>query len=246
MGAKKIDPEQQFLAAYDRGDFAAPLVTVDMAIFAIMGQALHVLLIERENFPAQCQLALPGGFIDQEADTDMAQCAHRKLFEKTGIRSPYLEQVHTIGNAKRDPRGWSVTVLYFALIDATLLSVPTAHTERVRWTPIDQALTTPLAFDHAKLLHGALERLRKKTHYTALPVRLMTSHFTLSELQCVFEIVLGHALEKKSFRRRMLDCGILAEVGQLRSTSTRPAALYKALKPVAQDFVFARALADQA
>jgi 8-oxo-dGTP diphosphatase len=244
--------EAQFLAAYDRREFLSPLTTVDMAIFAIINHELNVLLIERSNYPSKGQLALPGGFIDESTDVDIAATAHRKLTEKTGVALPYLEQVETIGNATRDPRGWSVTLLHFALIDHSD-SKPTEPTESgkptlshggrepSRWVPVTEALATPLAFDHHELLAKALLRLRNKTRYTALPLRLMAPEFTLSELQRVFETVLGATLEKKSFRRRVLDAHIVVEVGEQRSTGHRPAALYR-VGALPDDFVFPRPL----
>ncbi len=241
-----MSEEQQFLANYDRREFLAPLTTVDMAIFAIIAGQLHVLLVERSNFPAKGQLALPGGFIDEVNDLDLAATAHRKLFEKTGIRSPYLEQVETVANASRDPRGWSVTILHFALIDHTQSKVSSpgksnSATEVSHWRPVTEASAAALAFDHSSLLEKALDRLRNKTRYTALPLRLMPAEFTLSELQRVFETVLGLTLEKKSFRRRVLDAGIIAEVGEQRTTGHRPAALYR-LDSMPSNFAFPRPL----
>ena len=232
--------EAEFLAAYDRREYLAPLTTVDMAIFAIIDNQLQVLLVERANYPAKGQLALPGGFIDEVNDLDISATAHRKLTEKTGIASPYLEQVETIGNAVRDPRGWSVTMLHFALIDYAAVSV-NQGTEPYRWIPVVEALAAPLAFDHGLLLTKALDRLRSKTRYTALPIRLMPMEFTLSELQRVFETVLGSTLEKKSFRRRVLDANIVTEVGEARVTGHRPAALYR-IDKLPDDFAFPRPL----
>jgi ADP-ribose pyrophosphatase YjhB (NUDIX family) len=88
-----------------------------MAIFSVDAGQLQVLLIKRSNFPQKDKWALPGGFVDLSKDQDLMATAHRKLVEKTGLQSPHLEQVATVGNATRDPRGWAVTALYFALID---------------------------------------------------------------------------------------------------------------------------------
>ena len=196
--------EKEFLANYRAGDFDAPLMTVDMAIFSIIENRLHVLLIERANFPSKGAWALPGGFINQAADANLLATAHRKLFEKTGISSPYLEQVATIGNATRDPRGWSVTALYFALIDFKAFQQQESELlEHCEWIEINRARSMPLAFDHMQLLEAALERLMNKTRYTALPVSLLPELFTLAELQQIYEIILAQSLDKKAFRRRM-------------------------------------------
>src|SRR5947207_5962078 len=81
-----------------------PLVSVDLAIFSVRERKLHVLLVQRptdaaEPFPSAW--ALPGGFVDVSEDADLAACAGRKLNEKTGIASPYLEQIGSWGSAAR-------------------------------------------------------------------------------------------------------------------------------------------------
>jgi len=109
--------EEDFLKSYNAKDYDAPLCSVDMAIFAVENEQLKVLLIKRDQHPHKGLWALPGGFSDLKRDSSIDATAHRKLAEKTGVQTPYLEQVESIGNATRDPRGWSVTLLYFALLD---------------------------------------------------------------------------------------------------------------------------------
>jgi 8-oxo-dGTP diphosphatase len=238
------ESESGFLSRYRRADFLGPLTTVDTAIFGIVDGDLSVLLIQRPEHPARGRLALPGGFIDEALDVDIAATAHRKLLAKTGVISPYLEQVETVGNATRDPRGWSLTVLFFALIDhAASLGAATLgqQPEKPRWVPVTEAVQADLAFDHSILLDKSLARLRNKTRYSALPLRLMPTEFTLGELQRVFEIVLGSSLEKKSFRRRVDDAGLIVETGGRRTGSHRPAALFR-IGELPDDFVFPRPL----
>ena len=113
--------DDEFLKSYSAKDYDAPLCSVDICVFAVEDDELKVLLVKRSAPPFKDRWALPGGFNNLNKDKSIEDTAFRKLFEKTGVRSPYLEQVKTIGNSKRDPRGWSVTVLYFALIDFTSL-----------------------------------------------------------------------------------------------------------------------------
>jgi len=229
--------EDEFLKSYNPKDYDAPLCSVDMAIFAVDAGELKVLLINRGEHPYKTRWALPGGFADLVNDATIEATAHRKLFEKTGIISPYLEQVESLGNASRDPRGWSVTLLYFALIDFAAQDV-TASVEGVKWMSIEQALRLNLAFDHEVLLRKAINRLRNKTRYTALPISLMPEQFTLTELQNMFELILGSTLPKKSFRRRMEASNLLTETGQMRPTARRPAALFKRSKSFTEDHIF--------
>ena len=244
MTAERFLDEARYLAEYDIHQFALPLVTVDVVIFTLKNQRLEVLLVKRGAQPRAGKWALPGGFIDIAADADLEAAALRKLAEKTGVHSPYLEQLETVGNGFRDPRGWSVTVVYFALIycDSEHLGGRNPQDD-VAWTAVDQALERELAFDHNYLLSRSLERLRNKVAYTAIPVHLLPESFTLTELKSVFEIILGRPMEKSAFRRRIREAGLLEALsGQKRGGSNRPAQLYR-VKPSFDGHFFARSLA---
>lgn len=233
--------EKAFLAAYDIHDFEIPLVSVDMAIFTIIDQQLHALLIKRSEYPSKGKWALPGGFIDIGKDKDLLDTAKRKLKEKTGVNTPYLEQVASFGGPKRDPRGWSITIAYFALIahDEVTLENGT-DTEEVLWVSVKTiAKKYRLAFDHQQILDTCHERLRSKVTYTSLPTNLLPETFTLGELQKTFETILGKSIDKKSFRRRILDVDILKETGQMRASGTRPAMLYS-VNPNGKNYYFSR------
>lgn len=225
-------------------DFERPLTTVDVVIFGVQDEALKVLLVQRptdasDPFPGQW--ALPGGFIDIEGDRDLEACARRKLREKTGIEAPYLEQLGSFGNATRDPRGWSATHVYFALMASDNIT-PRAggNAPDSRWFAVrGEGVRESLAFDHAALLRAALGRLRSKVEYTSLPAFLMPADFTLTQLQRMYEVILGRELEKKAFRTRMLAAEILEAVPRRQSGPNRPAQLYR-LKWRRQPHIFAR------
>lgn len=226
--------------------FQRPLSSVDLAIFSVQEDALRVLLVKRPTVhgdPFPGQWALPGGFIDVETDPDLEACALRKLKEKAGISAPYLEQVGSWGSATRDPRGWSATHVYFALIASDDLHlVPGGNASDVRWFTVDgYRVREKLAFDHTDILKAAVLRLRNKVEYTSLPAFLMPSEFTLSELQHVYEIALGRTLEKKAFRTRILATDLLEEVPRRREGANRPAQLFK-LTSRKRPVYFARAL----
>ena len=211
-------------------DIVRPLVTVDIAIFCIRQDELCVLLVQRNDAPEEPfpkHWALPGGFVDVEQDASIEDCARRKLVEKTGVTTPYLEQLGSWGSADRDPRGWSVTNVYFALIAAEGEPVVAGGTPQ-RWFAVSNgALPRPLAFDHDRLLDAAIKRLRDKVEYTVLPASLLPDSFTLPQLQRTFEIVLGRDLDKSAFRTRMLSAGVIEETGEFRPSLRRPAALYR-------------------
>lgn len=216
-------------------DFPRPFTTVDVVIFTVADDALQVLLVQRptagsEPFPGRW--ALPGGFVDVRQDADLLACARRKLLDKTGVDSPYLEQLGSWGGAARDPRGWSATHVYFALIPGhDLILAKGANAADVSWFAVDELLgvrgPSALAFDHGEILHAAVERLRAKVEYTSLPAFLLPEPFTLPQLQQAYEVVLGRPVDKSGFRTRMMAAGFLLEAGLVEGASRRPAMGYR-------------------
>jgi len=218
--------------------FERPFTLVDVVIFAVLGERLHVLLVRRAEAPFAGRLALPGGFVDVEADATLEACALRKLREKTGVESPYLEQLGSWGGRDRDPRGWSATHVYFALIpgDAAAATVAGGNASDAGWFPVaGEGVGERLAFDHGEIVAAAVRRLRGKVEYTSLPAFLLPREFTLTELQRAYEAVLGRALDKSAFRTRILAAELVVETGRTRTAASRPAQLYRlrsATKPV--------------
>jgi len=226
-------------------EFPRPFTTVDILIFTVMDDALKVLLVQRpvdgdEPFPGLW--ALPGGFVDVDRDADLESCARRKLREKTGVASPYLEQLGSWGGAARDPRGWSATHAYFALLASDGVALAKgANAADVAWFDVDdpQLAKKKLAFDHGAILRAGIERLRSKVEYTSLPAYLLAEPFTLPQLQRTYEIVLGRPVDKSGFRTRMLAADFLAEVGLVDSDSNRPPMGYR-LKDRVAPVIFPR------
>lgn len=243
MAKKEYQSEAEFLEDYDPKIFDRPSVSVDTVIFTVFDGALQVLLVERANYPCKGQWALVGGFIDLKNDRTLEDTAKRKLMEKTGVKTPYLEQCFTLGNYNRDPRGWSVTTVYFALLSHETIKL-TQHKgqEKTKWSPIiGEGIEDSLAFDHNEILSGAIARLRNKVLYTSLPAYLMPEKFTLKDLQQVYEIILDQNLETKSFRRRIGRADILEETSETRQDAKRPAKLYR-LKDDIDTFFFLRTI----
>lgn len=198
-------------------------VTVDIVIFTIQSGALKILLVKRRIPPFAGKYAIPGGFVHEDEDLDEA--ARRELREETGVSSVYLEQLYSFGDPGRDPRGRVVTVAYFALISADRELKPGTDAAEAAWWSMDRL--PPLAFDHAKILDYALERLRNKLEYTTVGFQLLPEKFTLTELQEVYEAILGKELDKRNFRRKMSLLKILKPLQEYRRGGQRPAQLYR-------------------
>ena len=147
MGATK---KKAFSYPYPR-----PSLTVDIAL--VTREAMpRVLLIRRSADPFKGKWALPGGFVDE--NERLADAARRELKEETGVDQADLEQLHTFGDPGRDPRGWTVSVAYLALVTPNQLK-PVAGDDAaaVGWFPLDKL--PPLAFDHADIVARVRHRL---------------------------------------------------------------------------------------
>jgi ADP-ribose pyrophosphatase YjhB (NUDIX family) len=213
--------------------YPRPITTVDLAIMALSAEGLEILTVRRRAEPFAGGWALPGGFIHVDEDADIEAAARRILRDKTGVETPYLEQLQTFGTATRDPRGWTISVSYVALLSEDDLSACRLMLgEDVAWRAVGgDTVAVPLAFDHADILRAALSRLRSKVEYSTLPVHLLPRAFTLGELQSVYERILGRRIDKSAFRKRVAEADFVEPIaGEMRRGSNRPAQLF-ALKP---------------
>ena len=206
-------------------DYPRPALTVDIVAFSVQNQKLNVLLIERAEPPFAGMWALPGGFV--QIDEDLITAAERELEEETGVQGAYLEQLYTYGAPERDPRGRVISVAHFALIPSNkpIQSSGGSDAAQAQWHPIHQL--PPLAFDHLEIVNYALRRLRYKLEYSAVGFELLPETFTLTEIQHTYEIILGEELDKRNFRRRILQAGIIEATQQMRTGEGRPARLYR-------------------
>ncbi len=200
------------------------ICTVDVVLMALKDDALHVVLLERQNEPFAGALALPGGYIHAQEDATAWDAAARVLRDKTGIASPYLEQLATYSGADRDPRGWSVSIAYYALVAQELLPI---DREGLRLAPVSEL--PPLPFDHQGIIDLAVARVRSKSQYSSLPVYLCGERVTLPRLQTVYEAVLGETINKVSFRRKIDELGMLEPIAGEQETGAahRPAQVYR-------------------
>ena len=210
-------------------EYPHPAVTTDIVVFTIRHEALKVLLIKRAEDPYLGSWALPGGFVG--IDEDLEHAAARELSEETGVGDVYLEQLYTFGRPDRDPRERVITVAYYALIPSDRIQIRAAtDAEAVGWFGLDELPS--LAFDHDEILGMALERLRAKLDYSTIAFQFMPSLFTLTELQAVYELILGEPVDKRNFRKRILALEAVEETGQERRDGAhRPARLYRATDP---------------
>jgi len=212
-----------------RKTVSSPVLTTNVVVFTLRDATLKVLLIRRGSQPFKSMWSLPGAGL--EPDEDLDACAMRALEEGTGVSGVYLEQLYTFGALERDPRRRTVAVCYFALVPSERLQLRAAlDAEGVSWFSMDEQ--PALAFDHHEMVDVARQRLSAKLAYSTIALQFMPERFTLSDLQEVYEIILGEPLDKRNFRKRILALGEIDETEEVRRHgSHRPARLYCARNP---------------
>ncbi len=228
--------------------FPRPNLAVDVALLTISNGKLHALVVERADEPGT--FALPGGFVRPDENTQLA--AARVLREKAGLNDLFVEQLFTFSDPRRDHRGWVVSVAHYALVPEIALATA-ALVADAQIVPVEVTWegetggpafvrdqygdVTPLAFDHAEILGMAVKRLRGKLDYAPVAFEMVPTEFSLSDLQTVYEAILGHALNTPAFRMKVTKAGSVMATGRKRASGNlafRPPELFKFANPAAK------------
>jgi 8-oxo-dGTP diphosphatase len=209
---------------HESSKYPSIIVTVDVALFTLKDGQLHVVLQVRDKAPFEGMPALIGGFFHADEDADELAAANRTLMAKSGLVAPYLEQLYTFAGPDRDPRGYSVNVVHFALVNEHVLA--RQNLEKVMLVPVDDL--PELAFTHNSIVDFAVSRIRGKSGYSTLPTYLLPELFTYSQLQATYEGVTGKVEDQASFRRKIKALNFLEETDkEFRGGAQRPAKLYR-------------------
>ena len=192
-------------AGYDPSQFPAFAVTVDMVILTMSDSRLHVLLVRRGVAPFEGRWAIPGGF--KRPTETLDEAAKRELAEETGVDSTsLLAQFGAYGDPGRDPRMNVVTVAYLAVLRDVGAVVAGTDASQAALVPVSDALSGKLrlAFDHARIVRDAVERVRVDLELTGVATAFVGTTFTLAELRAVYEAVWGVQLDSANFRRSVV------------------------------------------
>lgn len=200
-------------------------VSVDSVVFGYTERQLKVALVERKNPPFKGMWAIPGGFM--EGRETVEETAARELSEETGIHDVYLEQFHVFNKPGRDPRGLTLTVAFFALINSDKVElIATDDAAKAKWWP---AYKLPkLAFDHDEIYQKAIEALRNAARLRPIIFELLPKEFTLGELQDIYEQIFHIKLDKRNFRKKVANMPyVKATKKKTRGKKHRPALLFR-------------------
>lgn len=205
------------------------LLAADIVVFSFKEKQLQVLLVKRKYAPGSGKWAIPGGFIRE--NESLEQAAMRELKEETGLaKDAYFEQLYTFGEVDRDPRGRVISVAYIVLVNEPekLKLKATDDAAEAAWFPATKLPELAFGRSHKEILLYAWQRLKWKFEYTNVPLTMLPKKFTLSEMQRLYEAVLGEKLDKRNFRKKILSLDLVEPADDVKREAGRPAQLYKA------------------
>ncbi len=205
-------------------EHARHFVSVDCVIFGLHEGKLNILLIKRRMMPGKDKWSLMGGFVEENESLEDA--AKRVLHQLTGLENVYMDQVGTFGEIDRDPGARVISIAYCALLNFDDQDHQRVIENDAHWIPLDEM--PELFFDHPLIVVKALEYLRKQVHSKPIVFQFLPELFTLSQLQSVYEAILGEKLDKRNFRKRIMESNSLEKTDLIdKSNSKRGATLYK-------------------
>ncbi len=207
-------------------DYFNIAVSVDCVIFGYEDKELKVLLIKSDLKEFEGLNSLLGDLVKPEEDLDKA--SYRILKERTGLDDVYLEQVHAFGGIDRHPSGRVVTIAYYSLLDIKNHKLKLSHNE-LHWHSLSEV--KKLAFDHKKILDTCLQCLQEQVMEHPVVFNLLPEKFSLRELQELYESILGVALDRRNFRKKISVKDWLVDLNEMETNlSHRPGKLYSVKK----------------
>ena len=199
-------------------------VSVDVIIFGFDEQKLKVLIGRRQMDPGRGEWSLYGGFVGAQESIDEA--AARTLQELTGLHNLYMRQVGAFGSVDRDPGERVISIAYYALINVKDYDEQLRKEHNVEW--VDANSIPPLYSDHQQMVEQALRIMRQKIKTAPISFRLLPQLFTLTQLQRLYEAVIGEEVDKRNFRKRIKEMDFIEKTNLIdKKTSKRGAALYR-------------------
>ena len=199
-------------------------LSVDCIIFGFDEGKLKILIGRRQMDPGRGEWSLYGGFVASDEDID--ECAHRTLYELTGMRNVYMKQVGAFGKVDRDPGERVVSIAYYALINVKDYESHLLQEHGVEWVDVDHI--PPLYSDHMEMINKARNLMKKKIKTEPIGFRLLPRLFTLTQLQRLYEAVNGEELDKRNFRKRIKEMEFIEKTEFIDKTSSkRGAFLYQ-------------------
>ena len=198
------------------------LVALDCIIFGFDEGELKLLLLKRKFEPAKGEWSLMGGFLKYDESLD--EGARRILFQLTGLNNIYMEQLYGFGELNRDPGERTISIAYYALIKINESDRKLASTHGAKWVSLKNIPN--LIFDHSQMVDKALKTLRRKIASKPIGFELLPEKFTLPQLQALYEAINQEQLDKRNFRKRILETGLIEKLNEKEKVSSKKGAFY--------------------
>jgi ADP-ribose pyrophosphatase YjhB (NUDIX family) len=200
------------------------LVALDCIVFGWDGEALKLLIIERDFEPEKGKWSLMGGFLKK--DESLIEAANRILYNLTGLEKVYFEELSTYGSIHRDPVERTISICYFALINIKEINQEAVRAHNAHWVELNHI--PRLIFDHNDMVKHAHEKLKYKAAVHPIGFELLPSQFTLPQLQKLYEAIYATTIDRRNFSRKILATKLLIDTGKKNhSSTTKRAILYK-------------------
>lgn len=199
------------------------LVALDCIVFGFDGEDIKLLLIKRNFDPERGKWSLMGGFL--EANEDLEVATNRILFDLTGLKDIYFEEVQTFGKVERDPVERTLSICFFALINIHEYDQEAVRDHNAYWISLKDR--PQLIFDHNQMVNLALERLRYKAALHPIGFELLPEKFTIPQLQKLYEAIYDTPMDRRNFSRKIVSTNLLLDTGEKNQNSaTKRAILY--------------------
>lgn len=208
------------------------LLAVDCVIFGYEHDTIKLLLYPRGFEPVKGKWSLMGGFV--QPDESCEEAANRVLFQTTGLKNIFLEQVHTYSKPYRETYTRVISVAYFALIDIQKHNHELVKNQGAEWWSLNQL--PALIFDHTEMVSNALQKLQQKANYSFVGMELLPEKFTLLQLRKLYETLFQRKLDAGNFRKKILSMDYLEKLDEKNMTESRKGAFYYRVKDNLKDY----------
>ena len=201
-----------------------PHISVDTVIFGFNGDQLKVLLLKMKF---NQQWFLPGGYMKKEENLESA--AIRILRERTQLDKIFLQEFAVFSELNRSEETFKdfpddlwhkkrfISVGYYALVNHKDVSpIGDELSESCDWIILDELESQNITMDHKQIIEKALNTLREQISHKPIGLNLLPEKFTLSELQKLYEAILGRTLNRGNFYRKIKNIGILKKLDEQR------------------------------
>lgn len=200
------------------------LVAVDCTIFGFDSKNLKLLLFRRKVEPLKGRWSLIGAFLQN--DLSIIDGAKSILFESTGLKDIYLEQLKTYGAVDRDPVERVISVGFYSLIRIDDIDILSVEDYDAKWFNIDDI--PELILDHGTMVSDAIAALRIRARHEPIGFNLLPDYFTLPQLQALYESIFQSKRDSRNFRKKVLSLNMLEKTDKKdKSQSKKGAFLYR-------------------